>query len=104
MKRLLVCLFIVFSLMLGPVAHAAGADCLEPGHKVADQFSKEKKQDNGKLASNANHHCCCNPTVDRVGLEFSNSSKIKSSKAIPAAQTTLASFIVGPLLEPPSLA
>lgn len=103
MKRLFVCLFVVFSLMLTPVVHAAGFSCPDTGCTMAEQTSKEKKQDDGKLAG-VGHHCCCNHIVDRAPLKVADSLTEISSAFIPGKQDDLASITVGPLLEPPSLA
>jgi len=102
MKRVLVCLFVVFSLMLAPVAHAAGFNCPDTGCTLAEQTSKDKKQDDGSLK--AGHHCCCNHMVDRAPLKVADTLTETSSAFIPTEQTNLASVTVGPLLEPPSLA
>lgn len=100
LKRIFVCLFVVFSLICGPLAHAAGI-CADTGSTIADEASKEKKQDDNKFA-NAGHHCCTNPVIERVGLSLTAPIQVKASVVIVTAQNHLASINVGPLLEPPS--
>lgn len=103
MNRFFVLLCVVFSLLLAPMAHAEGFSCPDTGCTNADQSSKEKKQDDGKVAQDG-HHCCGNHIVDRTPLKVSDALAETSSAITPIGQTNLASITVGPLLEPPSRA
>lgn len=99
MKRLVICLLVAFSLLVGPLAHAAGI-CAEANIKITDQASKEKKQNDSKLAQA--HHCCTNPAVERADLKITAPIQVKASVVIVTSPDHLASINVGPLLEPPS--
>lgn len=100
MKRALVCLFVMLSLLVGPLAHAAGLDCPDTGCATSS-ISKEKKHDSSKVAETG-HHCCCAPMLDRMGFRQAEPFTFVSTVfAIPEMEH-LASITVGPLLEPPS--
>jgi hypothetical protein len=101
MKRLFVCLFMVFSLMLTPVAHAAGVNCPDTGCTLADQSSKQKKQDDGKLAKAA-HSCCCQHQTAPASDSGIVSLSVKYAAPFITPDDALASITLGPLLEPPS--
>ena len=100
MKRVLISLFMIFSLLAAPVVCATGLDCLESGCEQADQLTK-KKSDDAKMVD-AGHHCCCNHIVDRSGFKATYSTQVTSSAFLVTEQASLASITVGPLLEPPS--
>lgn len=101
MKRLFVCLFLVFSLLLTPLAHAAGVNCPDSGCTMANQ-SKEKKDDS-KLAKIA-HSCCCQHQVTPVPNVGFLSLFVKYTAPFITPDDALASVTLGPLLEPPSIA
>lgn len=99
MKRVFVCLFVVFSLMLAPIAHAAGVNC-KGAECTFSQPSKEK-QDDSKLAKVA-HSCCCQhqvaPALSSASVPFS----VKSALPVITPDSALVSVTLDPLLEPPS--
>lgn len=101
MKRIAVCLLMVVSLMLAPVAHAAGFICPDTVCSVADQSSK--KSDEGKVAG-VGHHCCCHHFADRVPHKVSGTLSDTSTAFAATEQTHVVSITIGPLLEPPSRA
>ncbi|MDO9462106.1 MAG: hypothetical protein Q7N95_18555 [Alphaproteobacteria bacterium] len=99
MNRFLVFLCVIFSLALGPLAHAMENGSSGAGHNFTDH-SSSKKQDNGGLAS-AEHHCIS----DRTQIETAEDARQETSSAfVIIGQTDPASITVGPLLEPPSRA
>ncbi len=101
MNRFFVCLSVIFSLLLAPVAHAAGAAYSDIICGFADQSSK--KQDDGKLAG-AGHHCCGHRIADHVPSEITVAAQANLTVFTHIEQTSPASITVGPLLEPPSRA
>lgn len=106
MNRIFVLLCVVFSLLLAPMAHAAGLSCPDTGCSIADQSSKKQdpaQQDDGKPAGTG-HHCCSPRIADRTQLEVTVVAQTTLSAFTIIAQTNLASITVGPLLEPPSRA
>ncbi len=97
MKRIVLSLFVVLSLVFVPLAHSIGIDCDDD---ASHQVSHSKKQDSGKVA-NA-HHCCVSPMVDRADARHVVALFTVSAAYIIPAQADFASITVGPLLEPPS--
>lgn len=101
MKKLLVSIFVVFSLLLTPVAHAVGV--VGDGCHSEDAAKKEnsQNQNDGKQV-NVVHHCCCAPAsfkTDAIAHVYSPTTS-KSFTAI--TDDTITSVAVDPLLEPPS--
>ncbi|MDO9461022.1 MAG: hypothetical protein Q7N95_13055 [Alphaproteobacteria bacterium] len=101
MNRFFALLCVVFSLVLAPMAHAAGLDSSDSGWSTADQTSK--KQDDGKL-SGAEHHCCGQRIADHASLKVTDVPQETTSVYTLIEQNNLASITVGPLLQPPSRA
>ena len=98
MKHIVVCLFISLSLMLAPLAQAAGLSCTD-ADCTHEQLAK--KQDS---KAEAGQHCCCH---HQVAPAVTGSVTIRSLEYIASYishDDALASITVGPLLEPPSLA
>lgn len=105
MTKMIVCLFLAFTLLIAPAISAAGLDCKNTAcHQTekSDGHSKSNPSDEGKTA-NADHHCCC------VHVSAQNTSD--SSQALVAIATktfvkgedeALASAVIGQPLKPPS--
>lgn len=104
MNRVLLSLFIVFSLLIAPIAHAADMDCKGDNCQVSEQAKKSSdtdKQDSDKMAK-ADHHCCC-PHVSAIpNLAVTKSMTIASRTAFNFEQDATTSVVVGPPLKPPS--
>jgi len=105
MRKIFVSLFVGLSLLLAPIANAAGVTCEGDDCPMSEQTTKQTKsetqQDNDKLAG-SEHHCCC-PHV----LVVSDLATAKPSPAFHAAsfvfqQIAMTSVVVGPPLKPPS--
>lgn len=107
MKNLFIGLFIILSLLVAPVANAAGMDCADHNRfNSAKTLEKveSSKSDTAKLAK-AIHHCCCNPVVSQNLLNAPLSLAIATnSTLITSKDSALASVVVCPPLEPPSQA
>ena len=101
MIRIFAFLCVVFSLLLVPMAHAAGLDCSDSVGSIVDQSSK--KQDDGKPAT-AEHHCNSHRIADRTQHKVAEIEQETLLIFTIIAQTSLASITVGSLLEPPSRA
>lgn len=105
MKNLFIGLFIILSLVVTPVAHAAGMDCADHDGSISAKTLEKvesSKPDAAKLAK-AMHHCCCNPVFSQILLNAPLSLAIAtSSTLITSKDSALTSVIVGPPLEPPS--
>jgi len=101
MNRFFVFLCVVFSLLLAPMAHAAGLDSSDSGCSIAGQSSKNQ---NDGMPAGAEHHCCSHRIADRAPVETTEIVQETLSVFTITEQTNLASITVGPLLEPPSRA
>jgi hypothetical protein len=108
MPKFLVSLFIVFSLLFAPIAHASGMACSDNGMggiakvELKQDFSKDSKQ-TGDKAEKTGHHCCCSHTAcDRIASKIPDMVPAVSKVAIPATDDAIASIAFGPPLEPPS--
>ena len=99
MKRIVVCLFMVVSLMLAPMAHAAGLNCPDTDCTLTDQSSDEK-QDDGKLAKIA-HSCCCQHQVAPGSSSTFIPFSVNSASPVKTSDGVLVSVTLDPLLEPP---
>lgn len=100
MKRIVISLFVIFSMLFVPLVHAVGVDCLDDNSAVSHGHSKNDKRDNGR-AANA-HHCCVGPMVDRTDAKQTVAVFISSAVYATPTNVGFASITVGPLLEPPS--
>lgn len=106
MQKLLLSLVIVFSLLVTPLAHAAGLDCLDFGKSISkveakSDITKSEKQSD-KTQKSANHCCCAHNTCDRNIAKAAEFIPSVSSVAIPATDDRISSLAYGPPLEPPS--
>lgn len=100
MNKLLIILFVIFSLVFVPLAHAAGAGCMSNTGESACSVFQNKKQDVGK-AFDANH-CCCSPMAERTNTKHSVVLFMTFAAFILSGQINLTSLTIEPLLEPPS--
>lgn len=105
MSKVVVCLFLAFTLLVAPAISAAGLDCESSAcHKTeqSDSHSKSNKSDEGKLAK-AGHHCCC---VHLSAQNTSDSSQVLVAVTAKAFVTgkneSIVSVVVGQPLKPPS--
>ena len=98
-------LFVVFTLLLAPIAHAGGMNCqvddCQMSEQTKKQYEAEKQQGNDKMAE-AGHHCCC-PHVSAIpDLAVAKSRVPSSQTAFAFEQDVMTSVVVGPPLKPPS--
>lgn len=104
MKKLFFSLFIAFSLLIAPIAHAAGMNCEGDNCQMSEQSkkqSKSEKQDDGKMA-NAGHHCCCPHVSSISNLAVAEPMTVSSRTVFVLEQDATTSVVVGPPLKPPS--
>ena len=106
MKKVILSLFVAFSLLIAPLAHASGINCEGDNCQMTEQSKKQikgEKQDDGKMAA-AGHHCCC-PHVSSVpNLPMTEPMKVSSRTIFVLEQDATTSVVVGPPLKPPSRA
>jgi hypothetical protein len=105
MKKSLLSLFVAFTLLLAPIAHAFDVGCEGDNCQMSEQVKKdsksEKQQDNDKMA-NAGHHCCC-PHVSAIpDLAVASPIATSSQTVFVLEQDATTSVVVGPPLKPPS--
>ncbi|MBA4274383.1 MAG: hypothetical protein C0436_01885 [Alphaproteobacteria bacterium] len=104
MKKVILSLFIALSLLVAPIAHAAGMNCEGDNCQMTEQSkkqSKSEKQDDGKMA-NAGHHCCCPHVSSIPNLTVAEPMKVSSRTVFVLEQDATTSVVVGPPLKPPS--
>lgn len=104
MKKVILSLFVAFSLLIAPLAHAAGMNCEGDNCQMSEQTkkqSKSEKQDDGKMAA-AGHHCCCPHVSSIPDLAMTEPMKVSSSTVFALEQDDMTSVVVGPPLKPPS--
>ena len=104
MKKTILSLFVAFTLLVAPIAHAAGMNCEGYNCQVSEQSkkqSKSEKQDDGKMA-NAEHHCCCPHVSSIPDLAMTEPMKVSSCTIFVLEQDATTSVVVGPPLKPPS--
>lgn len=105
MKKVILSLFVAFSLLIAPLAHAAGMNCEGDNCQMSEQTKKqaksEKQQDNDKTAS-AGHHCCCPHVSSIPNLAVVEPMKVSSHTVFVFEQDATTSVVVGPPLKPPS--
>lgn len=104
MSKVLIYFFVVFSLLVAPIAHAAGMNCEGDNCQMTEQSkeqSKSEKQDDGKMV-NAGHHCCCPHVSGASNLTVAEPMTVSSRTVFVLEQDATASVVVGPPLKPPS--
>lgn len=99
MNKIFVCLFVVVSLLITPVAHAFGVD--GDGCHSESAAQKEDTQKDGKQV-NATHHCCCAPASFKTDAVAHVHLPTTAKQFTIIADDSMTSVVVGPLLEPPS--
>lgn len=104
MKKAALSLFVVFSLLVAPIAHASAMICEGDNCQMTEQSKKQfdsEKQDNDKMAE-AGHHCCC-PHVSAIpDSALAAPQTASDSAAFDFHQDATTSVVVGPPLKPPS--
>lgn len=106
MKKFAVCALIALSMLLTPVAHAAGFGCGDEACHMSRQSKHDSgadKQQGGKLAQAA-HDCCCSPAVHQGDPAAQSLGASVACRSAVATDTNPSSVVIGPPLEPPSLA
>lgn len=121
MKRLFVCLFVVFSLMLAPIAHATGANCandschnivsaqddhhhegdLQSGEHAQLDFDSEGNPHNGLGHNHSHHHHGGDYFRAFSGIDLT-APGVSSQSMTFGRDAMLSDYSPGPLLEPPS--
>lgn len=105
MKKALLSLFVAFTLLLAPVAHAFDVSCEGDNCQMSEQNKKEskseKQQDNDKMA-NGGHHCCCPHGAANINADLSAPESASSQAVFPTQDLFLSSVVQGPPLKPPS--
>jgi hypothetical protein len=104
MKKVILSLFIALSLLVAPIAHAAGMNCEGDNCQMTEQSKKQskgEKQDDSKMA-NAGHHCCCPHVSAMPNLTVATPMTVSSRTVFVLEQDATTSVVVGPPLKPPS--
>lgn len=106
MSKVLVCLFVAFSLLLTPVAHAVGVEgdeCHSESIATKDGAHNQNAnlQNDGEHADTA-HHCCCIPASLMTDALVHVFVPAVSKSFLAITEDNMTSVVVGPLLEPPS--
>lgn len=103
MKRNILSLFVAFCVLVAPIAHAAGLDCMDSKCHAVEQTKKSDadKKDDGKLAKTG-HQCCCAHVSAKMDMEKADYTPSTAKQVIVMKDDTLASVVLGPPLEPPS--
>lgn len=104
MIRYLLTLFIAVSVLVAPIAHAAGIDCkavgiakMEVTKKVSDDEKSQDTDQAGKLA----HHCCTYFAV-KLDVALTAQQWVSSKVGFPLDNDSIGSIVLGPPLKPPS--
>ncbi len=107
MNKLFILVALILSIAINPAAHAAGYGCGDRSgaqslHQVQDAAADKK--DEGKAAS-ADHHCACGhastQSIERTTLPLESLAASRNSLFDDGRP---ASVVVGPPLQPPSIA
>ena len=107
MKKVILSFFIAFSLLVAPIAHAAGLDCAGGNCQASEQSEQSSKiskidtQDDGKMSAD-NHHCCCPHASAMPNLTVAAPMTVSSRTVFVLEQDATTSVVVGPPLKPPS--
>lgn len=105
MKKVVIALFVAFSLLAAPVAQAYCAGNMSDNCEMtfhSKKQAKTEKQDDKKLAKAA-HHCCCHQVFSMNNLVFTGPQNLSAVTAFILEQDAATSVVVGPPLKPPSL-
>lgn len=104
MKKVILSLFVALSLLVAPIAYAAGMNCEGDNGQMTEQSKKQlksEKQDDNKMAK-AGHHCCCHHVSVMPSLTVAAPMKVSSRTVFVLEQDATTSVVVGPPLKPPS--
>lgn len=109
MRNVILSLFVVFSLLSAPIAHASGVNCEGDNCQMtqkSETHSKSEKQDDGKQddgkMAKAGHHCCCPHVSAMPNLTVATPMTVSSRTVFVLEQDATTSVVVGPPLKPPS--
>ena len=102
MRRAIIGLFIVLSLALAPMVHAAEVNCAKIDCVFADCKAGKQKPDGGKIAKVAAHDCFAHHIANPSPLRATGYTANNSSLIVLGQPDDLPSIVVGPLLEPPA--
>lgn len=97
-------LFVALSLLVAPIAHAAGMNCEGDSCQMSEQTKKQaksEKQDDSKIAK-AGHHCCCPHVSSIPNLAVTEPVSVSGQAVFVLEQDDMTSVVVGPPLKPPS--
>lgn len=104
MKKVILSLFVAFSLLFAPIVQAYDFECKDENCQTVDKSAKQSDrddQDGGKMV-NAEHHCCC-PHISAIpNLAVAEPMKVSSRTVFILEQDATTSVVVGPPLKPPS--
>lgn len=104
MKKVILSLFVVLSLLVAPIAHAYDVGCEGDNCQMTQESEKQtktEKQDDGKMAK-AGHHCCCPHVSALPNLTVATPMTVSSRTVFVLEQDATTSVVVGPPLKPPS--
>ncbi|NBX02585.1 MAG: hypothetical protein EBR02_00690 [Alphaproteobacteria bacterium] len=105
MTKILLSLFVAFTLLLAPMAHAFEWTCEGDGCQMSEQVKKTQTQDNqqdtDKMAG-VDHHCCCTHVSANINAELSAPEDASSQAAFSRQDIFMSSVVQGPPLKPPS--
>lgn len=104
--KIIFCLLILFSMLLTPLAHAAGFACGGDSCHASRQSKNDagpETQQGDKLAG-VTHNCCCSPVLHQDGFAAPDLGGPVAGGSIPGPEVNTRSVVIGPALEPPSLA
>lgn len=107
MRKALLFLAVVLPMLLNPAAHAAvfGCEDLCNGQtNLAAKDTPNDAQEEGKTGIVAHHCVCSHAAPSTLDPASSLLSALPAPRGILAVEEELASIVVGPPLEPPSIA
>lgn len=107
MKQTVLCLFMALSLLVAPLAHAAGFVCPTDSVQKIEKSVVLKVTQDGKQSDKAGQQCahcafCSHTVADRTAIKIAEPSRKESKQAFSTETDKLDSLAYGPPLEPPS--
>lgn len=107
MSKLLICLFVAFSLLIVPMAQAVEIGCRGDSCQISKQIEKQsegKKQSDSTHANTAQHCCSAHVASDKVSYIIDGLTGSSASKLVFEEDDLPSSVVIGPPLKPPSRA